>query len=100
MGCAWRAATCSRIAADGRIGVLCELREIGCPWDVKDVCTHAGRNGHITILDHVVEQGEVLSAQLLTELLNTAGKFVPSRLHDGKSDVDAADQSALKLLSG
>jgi hypothetical protein len=81
-GCAWNANTCSRAAESGQLDALHWLREHGCPWSVHDVCIYTARTGHTHIFDYVIEQGEVLDAQLLTEALNCAGAF--SRLQLAK----------------
>jgi hypothetical protein len=39
------------------------------------LCMHAARRGHTCILDHVIEQGEVHDAELLTDALNCASAF-------------------------
>jgi hypothetical protein len=70
--CAWDAATCERATAGGHLDTLCWLRDNGCPWNVREVCTTAASGGFTNILDYVVEQGEVLNAELLTDALNRA----------------------------
>jgi hypothetical protein len=42
---------------------------------VQDVCIDASRNGHTDVLDYVIEQGEVLDAELLTYALKIAGAY-------------------------
>eukprot|EP00953_Heterococcus_sp_UTEX-ZZ885_P007681 4633-Heterococcus_DN1.PRE.5 len=61
-------------AADwGHVHTLRWLRAHACPWDVSDVLTKAACNSYIDVLDFVIEQGDVLDAELMTEPLNCAG---------------------------
>jgi hypothetical protein len=73
IGCEWGTSACEDAAIYGEINMLRWLRQNGCPWTVRTVCMHAAYNGCTEILDYVVEQGEVLDAELLTEALNCAG---------------------------
>eukprot|EP00953_Heterococcus_sp_UTEX-ZZ885_P033711 17516-Heterococcus_DN1.PRE.1 len=73
VGCDWDIHACESATADGHLDTLRWLRENGCPWIVNDVCMVAAAHGRVTILDFVIEQGEVLDAELLTDALNTAG---------------------------
>jgi hypothetical protein len=73
VGCEWNASVCNAAAAYGEVNMLRWLRERGCPCDVGEVCTTAARFGVSRIFDYVLEQGDVLSAELLTEALNCAG---------------------------
>eukprot|EP00953_Heterococcus_sp_UTEX-ZZ885_P019956 11147-Heterococcus_DN1.PRE.3 len=74
IGCDWDVDACTA-AAYGRLETLCWLRANGCPWIVSDAFIGAARNGSTDILDYVIQQGEVLSAELLTEALNAAGMY-------------------------
>jgi hypothetical protein len=71
VGCDWDGAACTQAAKCGHINKLRWLRESGCPWDVRDMCL-AGID-FSSILDYIIEQGEVLDVELLTEALNCAG---------------------------
>jgi hypothetical protein len=73
IGCEWNTDACSQAAAGGHIELLTWLREHGCPWDMSEVFIAAAGYGHTSILDYIVQQGEVLSAELLTDALNHAG---------------------------
>jgi hypothetical protein len=73
IGCDWDTNACTEAARCGRIDMLRWLREHGCPWTVSEVCIQAARNGHSSILDFIIEQGEVLNTELLTDALNQAG---------------------------
>jgi hypothetical protein len=53
--------------------MCCWLREHGCPWDVSEVCSFAAGSGAIDILDYLLEQGAVLSAEALTNALFFTG---------------------------
>jgi hypothetical protein len=75
IGCEWDDDACDEAAVCGHSDMLRWLREHGCPWDVGDVCINAAIHGLTDILDYVIEQGEVLSAELLTETLNCAGAY-------------------------
>jgi hypothetical protein len=72
-GCEWDASTCQQAAIAGAISALRWLRENGCPWNASNVCISAAFNGFTSVLDYVVEQGEVLDAETLTSALNRAG---------------------------
>jgi hypothetical protein len=73
MSCAWDTTACGRAASAGHLDVLRWLREQGCPWDVNEVCIEAANNELIVILDYLIEAGEELDAELLTDALNLAG---------------------------
>jgi hypothetical protein len=72
-GCNWDASACTEAATYGHFEVLRWLRESGCPWDAHEVCKHAGFNGSIDTLSYVMQQGEDLNAEVLTDVLNAAG---------------------------
>jgi hypothetical protein len=74
-GCEWDDSACAEAAQGGYLDILRWLRENGCPWIVSEVCRRAARPGHVDILQFVVEQGEVLSATLLTDALNIAAEY-------------------------
>jgi hypothetical protein len=74
-GCEWDTSACARAVAGGHADILRWLREDGCPWDVSEVCMAAAYYGFTNILDIIIEQGEVLDAELLTDSLNCAGKL-------------------------
>jgi hypothetical protein len=74
-GCEFTHVACKQAAAHGHISTLHWLRESGCQWKVRDVCIAASRNGHTDVLDYVIEQGEVLDAELLTYALKIAGAY-------------------------
>jgi hypothetical protein len=74
-GCAWNAHACRSAARVGEVTTLRWSRERGCPWHVSKICVAAATNGYTSILDFVLEQGEVLDAELLTDALNCAGTF-------------------------
>ena len=73
IGCDWDSSACGCAAGTGHLDVLRWLRDNGCPWNVSEVCTNAAASEFIDMLDYVIEQGEVLDAELLTRALNTAG---------------------------
>jgi hypothetical protein len=78
IGCPWSAALCDQAAMSalcGNFDTLRWLRDNGCPWNVRHICIHAASLGDTALLDYVIEQGEVLDAELLTFALNTAGEF-------------------------
>eukprot|EP00953_Heterococcus_sp_UTEX-ZZ885_P021910 12185-Heterococcus_DN1.PRE.2 len=72
-GCQWDATACTAATKTGAISTLRWLREHGCPWTVRDVLHEAADNGFTDALDYVLQQGEVLDAELLTAALNRAG---------------------------
>eukprot|EP00953_Heterococcus_sp_UTEX-ZZ885_P021737 12108-Heterococcus_DN1.PRE.5 len=72
-GCEMEAYACFEAARFGQIGTLRWLREQGCPWNVSEVCTGAACGGYLDIFDYVIEQGEVLDAELSTDALNWTG---------------------------
>jgi hypothetical protein len=69
LGCAWNDAACDRAAERGQFDTLRWLREHGCPWYVSTVCINAACYGSTDILDYVVQQGEVLDADVLAGTL-------------------------------
>jgi hypothetical protein len=73
IGCSWDAGACDQAADFGHFDTLRWLREHGCPWDVSTVCLNAAFCGSIDILEYILEQGEILEAELLTKALNMAG---------------------------
>jgi hypothetical protein len=73
LGCAWDTTACSTAGAYAQLATLRWLRDNGCPWDARKMCMNAARDGSTDVLDYVIEQGEVLSAELLTAALNCAG---------------------------
>jgi hypothetical protein len=72
-GCDWDAAACNQAAKHRQFDMVRWLRGNGCPWDLSYVCISAAGDGCTDMLDYVIEQGEVLSAELLTHALNAAG---------------------------
>eukprot|EP00953_Heterococcus_sp_UTEX-ZZ885_P001372 1257-Heterococcus_DN1.PRE.2 len=84
IGCDWDANACSKAATGGQLDMLCWLREHGCPWIVSTICIRAARHGSTGILQFVIEQGEVLDAELLMTALNCAGAQWPTVLRYGE----------------
>jgi hypothetical protein len=78
-GCDWDAIACNEAASYGEVVTLRWLREHVCPWNVSEVVINAAVDGHPGILDYVIEQGEVMSAELLTSALNWAGAYCQLR---------------------
>jgi hypothetical protein len=74
-GCDWDSDACDQAVSEGKDDMLRWLREQGCPWSVSGLCTRAVRYGYTHVLDYVIEQGEVLDAELLTDALNWAGAY-------------------------
>jgi hypothetical protein len=72
VGCEWHINACTEAIKYGECNTLSWLRENGCPWDVTQVCMKAARYGRTSILDYILGQGEVFSANLLTDALNCA----------------------------
>jgi hypothetical protein len=72
-GCDWDAWACHLAARNKHPDTLRWLRGHGCPFDVGEVCNEAARGNRTDVFDLVKEQGEVLSAELLTDTLNCAG---------------------------
>jgi hypothetical protein len=73
IGCEWDVDTCYSAIVCDHLDTLRWLREHGCPWDVRQICMRVANAGFIDILDYVIEQGEVLDAELLADALNDAG---------------------------
>jgi Ankyrin repeats (3 copies) len=77
IGCDWDANTCYHAVLCNHIETLRWLRDNGCAWDLKRVCMCAAVNGFTNILEYILEyileQGEVLDAQLLAIAMNHAG---------------------------
>jgi hypothetical protein len=72
IGCELHHFACLQAVVGGAMDTLRWLRDNGCPWNVNEVCEDAARKGNTNILDYVIEQGEVLDAELLTDALNNA----------------------------
>jgi hypothetical protein len=72
-GCDWDADACNEAASYGDVNMLRWLRERGCPCNAGEVCISAARHNFTDILDYLIEQGEQLSAEVLTNTLNCAG---------------------------
>jgi hypothetical protein len=75
LGAEWDLNVCDHAAVRGNLDTLRWLRQQGCPWNVSAICMHAGCSGYTDILDFVIEQGEELTAQLLTEKLQYVGSY-------------------------
>jgi hypothetical protein len=73
IGCEWDVDACSAAAESGQLDTLRWLRENGCPCDIREVCSAAADGDSTDILDYIVDQDEVLDAEMLTEALNSAG---------------------------
>jgi hypothetical protein len=71
-GCDWNDSACDQTGMSGAVDTLRWLREHGCPWVVSDVCMQVACSGHTAIYDYIIEQGEVLDAELLTRALRCA----------------------------
>jgi hypothetical protein len=107
-GCAWDDEACSEAAVYGQLDTLRWLRQHGCPWDLSEVVINAAVDGHPGILDYVIEQGEVLSAELLTSALNWAGAYCQLRTAQWLSQrgaewpavLDGGDDPELRPWSG
>jgi hypothetical protein len=74
-GCEWDSSACVQAVVSGEIQTLRWLQEHGCPWDVIKVFITAASRGFTDILDYIMQQGEVLDAELLTHALNCAGAY-------------------------
>jgi hypothetical protein len=74
-GCEWDDRACTKAAKGGHLDTLRWLRESGCPWYVSEVFDEAVCFSYMDILDFILEQGEVLDAELLTNALAWAGAF-------------------------
>jgi hypothetical protein len=72
-GCEWTVSASLTAVCGGQLGTLRWLVEQGCPWRLHDICVTAAWGNDTDIVDYVLEQGEVLDAELLTEALNWAG---------------------------
>jgi ankyrin repeat protein len=72
IGCDWHSSACKSAAGHGQLDTLRWLQENGCPWIVSDVCMIAAAYGFSDIFDYIIEQGEMLNAELLTNALSTA----------------------------
>jgi hypothetical protein len=60
-GCPLTEEAFSMTALTGAVDALRWLREHGCPWRVRTVCLNACANGYTSILDYIIDQGEVVS---------------------------------------
>jgi hypothetical protein len=72
-GCGWDTTACTSAATGGHLSTLLWLRDNGCPWDASDVCLGAASSGSVDVMAYMQQQGELVSAELLTEMLQVAG---------------------------
>jgi hypothetical protein len=72
-GCSWDTSACTSAATGGHLSTLRWLRDNGCPWDADDVCLGAASSGSVDVLAYMQQQGELVSAELLTKMLQCAG---------------------------
>jgi hypothetical protein len=60
-------------ASNGHGSTLRWLREHGCPWNPAGICNLVAKGGSVEALELLLQQGIVLTAAQLTEMLNIAG---------------------------
>jgi hypothetical protein len=73
-GCPWEADACTFAAHSGKLHVVRWLHEHGCPWHIEYLLHFAAAGGSINVLEYMQQQPEVvLTAALLTDMLNAAG---------------------------
>jgi hypothetical protein len=82
----------------GHFYVLRWVRAYGCPWDVNEVCFDAENNELIDTLDYVIEQGDVLRAELLTDTLNLKVLLIFTTSRKQHSDQNSMVLSGLLFL--
>jgi hypothetical protein len=75
IGCEWSEDACEQAVIHRSLDTLRWLRDRGAPWDVTEVLQLAACNNLTDILEYVIEQGEVLDAELLSKALNCAGTY-------------------------
>jgi hypothetical protein len=65
IGCDWDHTACTKAAAAAQVNALHWLRDNGCPWNLNKVVNGTvGTFSNFDILEYVVQQGEVLDAEL------------------------------------
>jgi hypothetical protein len=72
IGFIWTVDALTGAATSGNFKTLRWLRDNGCPWDMPTVFQQAAKRGCTDMLDFILEQGEVLSAELLGGALRDA----------------------------
>eukprot|EP00953_Heterococcus_sp_UTEX-ZZ885_P016787 9417-Heterococcus_DN1.PRE.1 len=72
IGCYWTDAAPTKAAEAGHFETLRWLRKKGCPWNVPASFWQAVYSSCTDVLNFVIEQGEVLDAQLLSCALRDA----------------------------
>jgi hypothetical protein len=70
--CPWNTTTCYIAAISGHGSTLRWLREHGCPWTAEHYHTSVAEGGSIDAMLYLQQQGIVFTAEMLTEMLNTA----------------------------
>jgi hypothetical protein len=71
--CRWDASACAAAASNGHGSTLRWLREHGCPWHPDGICNLAAKGGSVDALELLLQEGIVLAAAQLTEMLRMAG---------------------------
>jgi hypothetical protein len=73
--CPWNEMVCYHAALNGHAGTLRWLREQDCPWYADTVHLAAAQGGSVEALQFLQQQGIVFDADMLNEMLCTAGAY-------------------------
>jgi hypothetical protein len=73
--CPWDASATQQAAVDGHIDLLRWLLDNGCPWHADKLCMAGADSGSIELMSYLQQQGLLTSAELLTEMLESAGCY-------------------------
>jgi hypothetical protein len=71
--CPWSTEACKNAARGGHADTLRCLHELGYPWNESTICITAASSGTVAVMEYLLQQGVVLTAAQLTEMLNAAG---------------------------
>jgi hypothetical protein len=72
--CPWNSMSTERAAENGDTDLLIWLVDNGCPGNLYDVCIAAAKGGNAGVLIHLQQEGLLSDTELLTELMQYAGR--------------------------
>ena len=81
-GCKWDDVTVQLAASRKCWDTVRWLHEHGCPWNLCTICLKAADQGSIEMITYILQQ-EVVSAALLSGMLNAAAQMIISQQRSG-----------------
>jgi hypothetical protein len=64
-GCTWSEYAAECAASSGHLSTLRWLHESGCPWESTTICAEAACSGILELLQYVMQQGGILSGEVM-----------------------------------